>query len=553
MLITKSDFILAQRSPRSLWLNKFAPYLAPEPEAVTVEMIAGRSLLPVAHQLFNNPIYINQSHSYLERIEESQVALETGRPVINCAFGNSNVYTRTDISQLNQDGGLNISSVKYTSEPDERHILDLSFQAYAASLNGKRLAKAEVIHPDKFYVHREVTVPELLFLRTDLTQSVSDSLLLVPDKIDEITNLLSLDTAPAPQIEDYPHLTKGEISKFLPETTKEGSIFHLYRMRTTEKVNLFRSGIKNSSELNPEDLTERQAIQRRAEITNKTSLNADKISTFIQSIPTPALFIDFETLVHPVPNLNGVTPFQPVPFQFSAVIVDGPGKYRTHSFLADHTTKDPRDEFQHRVSFLTDQCKSVVTFNASFEKRVVEALPPAPGWDQTKNAFKKQSVDLLEPFRAFDYYNPKQKGSASIKSLMKSVFGTHIYGDLPIANGSNASMTFHQLTNNLIASDLVPTVRTNLKKYCNVDTGSMVLLAGHLEEISGVPSSARRFRGFDLTEFDNPATQIHIPARTPATHESGPPSIQHIASLPSVENLAVTTNGSKESSKKIGF
>jgi hypothetical protein len=54
---------------------------------------------------------------------------------------------------------------------------------------------------------------------------------------------------------------------------------------------------------------------------------------------------------------------------------------------------------------------------------------------------KLRPLDLLAPFKAFDYYHPGQRGSASIKVVLPALTG-RTYADLAIQEGDAVSHKF---------------------------------------------------------------------------------------------------------------
>ena len=66
----------------------------------------------------------------------------------------------------------------------------------------------------------------------------------------------------------------------------------------------------------------------------------------------------------------------------------------------------------------------MVVYNVSFESGVLNRLAQAyPEHDAWVGAVQARMVDLLDPFKAFDYYHPDQHGSASIKAVLPALTG----------------------------------------------------------------------------------------------------------------------------------
>jgi len=90
---------------------------------------------------------------------------------------------------------------------------------------------------------------------------------------------------------------------------------------------------------------------------------------------------------------------------------------------------------------------SVLVYNQSFEKAVMDegaiAFPEFREW-YDENIMPRVK-DLLDVFRDFAYYDPAQKGSASIKKVLP-VMSDLKYDDLEISEGMFASLEYERVT-----------------------------------------------------------------------------------------------------------
>ena len=133
---------------------------------------------------------------------------------------------------------------------------------------------------------------------------------------------------------------------------------------------------------------------------------------------------------------------------------------------------------------------------------------------------REHIVDLIDPFRAGDYYVPAMGGSFSIKSVLPALFPNdpeldyHNLSEL-CQNGGDAMTIFPKLTElqkrlpeqgvqemedgRLVLSDTlmklsdivaivqeINTSREALLKYCKLDTWAMVKVWERLKEVAGV-------------------------------------------------------------------
>jgi len=268
---------------------------------------------------------------------------------------------------------------------------------------------------------------------------------------------------------------------FLPAA----SVFELY-YGGKKCWRLLQDGVVNLKDIPHDvDLTDRQAIQREVANSGKPHIDAKALARFLKRLKYPVSYLDFETFNTAIPLFDGLKPYQQVPFQFSLHTVSVPGAAPAHhSFLADGKV-DPRPEFLDRLRDCIGDKGTVVVYNASFEKGVLNKLSAAfrehAGWIEK---VKRRVVDLLKPFQNFSYYHPEQHGSASIKSVLPVVTGRS-YADLEIQEGGQASLEFLRVHFGDVLEAERLKVREQLERYCGQDTEGMIWIVEALRSHQG--------------------------------------------------------------------
>ncbi len=117
----------------------------------------------------------------------------------------------------------------------------------------------------------------------------------------------------------------------------------------------------------------------------------------------------------------------------------------------------------------------VVAYNQPFEiSRLKESAEAFPEYQGFVNSLIPRFVDLLTPFRAFDYYHPKQCGSASIKKVLPVLVPELSYTELEIGDGMFASNEYVRVTFGDVSDEERSRVRNALLKYCHLDTLAMI-------------------------------------------------------------------------------
>lgn len=145
--------------------------------------------------------------------------------------------------------------------------------------------------------------------------------------------------------------------------------------------------------------------------------------------------------------------FEQVPFQCSLHILEKWDSEPFHfSYLSDGRS-DPRPEMMSFLVASVGSEGSVLAYNASFEKTVLNRCSQVfPEFQPWRKSVYDRFVDLLQPFRNFDYYSPAQHGSASMKDVLPALCGVD-YGDLFIRDGSAASRAFLRMISDEVNQD----------------------------------------------------------------------------------------------------
>jgi hypothetical protein len=171
-----------------------------------------------------------------------------------------------------------------------------------------------------------------------------------------------------------------------------------------------------------------------------------------------------------------------VPFQYSLHILSEDGTMEHREFLASavdfnsSTALDPRQQLIQQLRNDIGPIGSIVAYNASFEKSVLNGLGEAfPADAEFLFGLNQRFVDLLVPFQSGWYYLPEMGASASIKSVLPAIAPEFSYDDLVIGNGGDASAIFHSMITGDFDGDEAET-RRHLLAYCERDTLGMVII-----------------------------------------------------------------------------
>jgi hypothetical protein len=485
-LLSKSKYLSGLQCPKLLWISVNAKEKMPEVEEAKQKLFdEGHIVGEFAKKLFPEGIDI-EDEDFSKNLEETKRLLNKNKPLFEPAFLTDRLYSRADILEPTKEG-WNIIEVKSSTEVKDVNIQDVAFQKYVYEKSGLKINKCFLLHINNQYVRQGEVNPSELFTKEDITEQVLEEIKLVPERVKTMLELID-SKEPTIKINEscdkpYECALKKECWSFLP---KENSVFDLYRGGKKSWA-LFERNILAIKDIPLDyELNDKQQIQLGCEKTGKPHINENAIKEFLKTLKYPLYFLDFETYSTAIPLYDGLKPYQQIPFQFSVHKIDEKGKKTHYSFISAGK-KDPRKKFINAIKRKLGTKGSVIVYNQAFEQsRLKEIGIFFPLEKQVVDKIIERMIDLLIPFRNFDYYNRKQEGSASIKYVLPALTDTS-YKGMEISNGAEASIRYAYITHGDIDGNKakraeINKVREDLKKYCALDTEAMILVLDKLKE-----------------------------------------------------------------------
>jgi hypothetical protein len=482
-LISKTRYLAGLQCPKLLWYHFNQPNAFPPVDTATQALFdQGSQVGAVAKTLFPKGIELGAGVVKKTTVDElSRAALPKRRPMFEAGFISGCAYARADVLVPVGRDEWDVVEVKSTTKAKDVHISDLALQRHVYEKAGLPIRRCFVMHLNNQYVRQGEIDARKLLTQTEVTAEVDEAVGDVDGALKKMVAVIGQKKAPevdiGPQCSD-PY--DCPLTEMCWKSVPKHSVLTLTHAGA-KAFEWFHDGITHLGDL-PDDtsVTAKQAIQLRAVRSRRAQVDRDAIRGFLDGLEYPLYFLDFETINPAIPVWDQSRPYQQVPFQFSLHIVNKPGsKPEHHAFLAD-STADPRPEILARLKRHLGQCGSIVAYNASFEKNALrscsEAYPAFAAW-WTKT--EPRVVDLLQPFRNFDYYHPDQDGSASMKAVLPAMTGKG-YEDMEIGDGATASLEFARITFGKVTAAERKRVRAALEKYCGLDTEGMVKIVEKL-------------------------------------------------------------------------
>ncbi len=487
MSLSKSKYCNAIQCKKMLWLDINKPEMK-EDVANQGVLDNGTEVGIVAKDLFGSHIDIEFNENLSLMLEDTKKALKNKEVVITeASFVYKNNFCSVDI--LKKKGNiLEIYEVKSSTYLKDIYIDDISYQVYVLLSLGYKIGKAAIVHINSNYIRKGQLNLNKLFTIEDVTDIVVENKTKVEKNIEEINTYLKQKKEPKEDIgmqckNPYECPFFGYCTRNLPEN----NVFKINGMRKSTMFNLYHKNIYTYEDLLKADIDLKAKQQIEFELLNKEDyINIPKIKSFLDTLSFPLYFLDFETFQQLVPEYDGVKPFMKIPFQYSLHYIETEdGKLEHKEFLAP-SGEDPRRflALQLVKDIPVDVC--VLAYNMSFEKSVIKDLANLyPDLKEHLMNIYSNIKDLMIPFKNRDYYNKDMHGSYSIKYVLPALFPDDAslnYHNLDlIHNGSEAMSSFANLAK--LEKNEQSKIRTNLLKYCELDTYAMVKIWEKLREV----------------------------------------------------------------------
>jgi len=485
MILSKSQYIRANQCLKSIWLCKKRPELREIQEEKESLFERGYDVGDLAKELFPGGVEIEfDSNNFNEMINKTKELIKSGEKIIyEAAFSENGIFAMADILVKNDDG-YEMYEVKSSTCVKDYHIDDAGIQWYALS-NAISLKKAYIIHINNEYERNGKLEIEKLFKIVDITDMVIEKQFLIPQKLQEINEILSQDKEP--QIPIGSHCFNPFECDFIGYCWRdipEFSVFNLYRMNFDKKMEFYNQGIIDLKDVDESKLNKTQQIQVKTYKEKSVYIQKDKIEKFLSKLKYPINFLDFETFMEAIPRFNKQKPYQHIPFQYSLHILYADGKIQHKEFLANEN-EDPREKLaKSLLNDLTDS-GTILAYNKNFEISVIKELAGfLPELKDELLSLVDRFEDLINPFRNLGVYHYNFNGSFSIKSVLPALFPNEKELDYKnlglIQNGGDAMDIFAKL--HLIKDKTKrDEIRKDLLAYCRLDTLAMVKILERLE------------------------------------------------------------------------
>lgn len=508
MYISKSRYTLFCKCEKAFWLDVFKPEKATPIDTAQQKLLdEGVEVGNYAKKRYVGGLDVttikDDSLDLDAMVSKTKEAMRKGVSTIyEASFSFNGNYCAVDILRKTGDG-WDIYEVKSTSysksngKPTDvkQYASDVAYQKWLLEQCGVKVTGVHLVCLNSDYVRHGALDLEQLFIDVkDFDKVIADEYARVSENIVKASDALKLSTEPVKELGKNcfrPYLCSFwqycKQQKGLPEP----SVFDVYggninskgsdRFFIDNKLQNYYAGRVSFNDLKSQPLGRIQRIQ----IEGKEFVDKEGIRAFLKTLSGPLYFLDFESMMFPIPQFDGTKPYQQVTFQYSLHIMDDKsGAIEHREFLAPSDGNSPLRAVAEQLCNDIPVNVCVLAYNKIFECERIEEM--ANLFNDLKSHLlniKNNIKDLLDPFQAGYYYLPAMGGSFSIKSVLPALFPDDPklnYHNLPgsVHNGGEA-MTIFPKIKDMSPSDAAA-ARKSLLEYCCLDTWAMVKVLGAL-------------------------------------------------------------------------
>lgn len=474
--LSKSKIAAYEQCPRRLWLQTHRPEAAVVDDGAEARFAVGNEVGDLARQLVADGVLVDDDDLVEALATTRRLLAEAPRPIFEATFQHDGVLVRVDVLSPDGAGAWHVAEVKSSSSAKDAHLRDLATQVWVMEATGLRIASAAIRHLDGDFVLRAAGRYDGLFADTDLTEAVRP---IIADRPALVAAARVMLGGREPVCETGPQCHapyECEFQAWCGRDAPEGPEWGIDLLpRTGARIaeSWAPSGVFDLRDL-PENagLSPLHERIRRATVTGVPHVDRAAIHADTATWSYPRIWIDFETIAFAVPRWIGTSPWQQVPFQFSAHVEAADGAI-VHVEALDLGGDDPRPLIAARLATLPRD-GTPIAWNAGFEKRCFRQLAEAcPEHADALYDLEQRTVDLL-PVARNHYYHRDQRGSWSIKAVLPTLAPELDYAGLEVKDGTNAQDAYLEA----IAPDCPPerrrAIETALLTYCGRDTWAMV-------------------------------------------------------------------------------
>jgi len=468
--VTKNIFLNSIVCPSLGWLMRHDQVKQTPTIGERFRMEQGMEIERRAREIYPEGVLIDEKDPVSAIEMTKRIIADKSTPVIFSAFFIiDNFTTKSDILIRKDNDSWHMMEVKSSTNDKPEFIDDMAYTTMVMNRFGLNVSRISLLLVSKDF--RLGMQNKDLFKEIDHTKEVFEKVegfMPLWEKVDEATS----------------HTIKPEsnlvfecknciIFKECLGSGIENHIFDIPRLRGPKFKQLIDLDIVKIEDIPPSfPLTEIQSIVKTC-VQRNAPFIGEELEAKIQSINWPAYYLDFETINPAIPLYPDIAPYTNIPTQFSIHQCSEPGKIVKHAqYLAD-PSKDCRRKLAEQLIHELEGKSSIIVYS-NFEKiRINELIIEFPDLSDELNSLIERLVNLQLIIQR-NFYHPGFHGSTSVKNVAPVLIPDISYDELEISDGSSAMAVFVYLAYNRYDEPDIEVMKENLRKYCELDSLSLV-------------------------------------------------------------------------------
>ena len=495
--LSKSRLLDYLQCPKRLWLQAYRPEAREESAAMHLAFANGHEVGEAARVLVPGGVPIEPPNNDLAealRLTRELIAARPHRPLFEATFERDGLLVRADILLPGPDGWT-LAEVKSSGAVKDYHPTDVAIQRWAMEETsaGLALARTELWRIDTGWTYAGDGRYEGLLVREDLGEAVEARIAQVPDWVRGAKAVLA---GPEPAIAMGEQCTTPFDCPFQRWCAAQAGPQPEYPVTLLPNnkgkklaAELLAEGYADLREVPPERIDDAE-LAMIARVTREGRPRLDpEAARIVRALPYPRSYLDFETIGFAVPRWAGTRPYQQVPFQWTCIVEHASGdaargRLEQREFL-DLSGADPSRPCAEALVRELPAEGPVIAWNAQFERGVIERLANRyPDLAQPLRSIAARLFDLLPVVRAH-YYHPDMRGSRSIKAVLPTIGAGLDHAELgEVQDGTAAQAAYLEAVSRGTGEERKKELGEGLRRYCGMDVGGMVGLAGFLSRSS---------------------------------------------------------------------
>lgn len=215
-------------------------------------------------------------------------------------------------------------------------------------------------------------------------------------------------------------------------------------------------------------------------------INHNEIKQILDTYKYPIYFLDYETISDPIPQFDGIKPYQNLATQYSLHIAHADGSIDHHEYIYEGQDCPLKYTVTDMLAHIGDT-GTVLAWNDTFEKNVNQkAAESYPDLADQLEKVNDRIKDLTDSFKNLHYLDKNFHCSWSIKKVLPVMCPECSYKALPINHGDQASAEWLRMNSDATPPEEKATIKKNLLRYCELDTWAMVRIWQELKKESGL-------------------------------------------------------------------